>query len=524
MSGASGMGRPELVFGLVGPVGTRLFDLKKSLVDSLKGFNYSTVDIHVSDLLRDFKDWVDEPDLTTFTRIKHRQRLGFAFRSGLQDGAALALAAIAKIREERAKISGDADSPGVNHAFILDQLKHPAEVALLRKVYGSSFLLVAGHQPEEKRATQLAQMQANDEQVTDSVAYLGLARSIILIDTKENDEQGLGQNTRDTYPLADFFANLGLISGEYPVGRFVELLFGYPLHTPDPSEYAMYQASSVALGSSDENRQVGAAIVRFAHRKSNIGKVRNTVVVALGMNEVPRRGGGFYGQEDSPDGRDQWLLAFKHVNRAESIKLSMLKELLERIKKKDWLKVEGSSSHELARDLLPHLKGTQFLNIGEFMRPVHAEMAAIIDAARRGVAIDRLTMYVTTFPCHNCAKHIIAAGIRQVIYLEPYPKSRTSFLHEEEVLLSASEYIEDDDKVVFLAYTGVAPRQYQRLFSMAARGGKNGVSLQDWQVKKATLWPLYVSPFAFHSSIAAEKAALKALNVEIYNWDAAKLG
>ena len=215
MSDASEISRPEMVFGLVGPVGTRVSDLKSSLTSNLHRFNYSTVDIHVSDLLRHFTGWVDEPDSNTFTRIKHRQKSGFEFRSKLEDGAALARAAIAKIREERAKISGNADAPAAGHAFILDQLKHPAEVALLREVYGESFLLIAGHAPDEKRAEQLAQMQAKDEQATDSTIYIGEARSIIATDTKQEDEKGLGQNTRDAYPLADFFANLGIVSGEH---------------------------------------------------------------------------------------------------------------------------------------------------------------------------------------------------------------------------------------------------------------------------------------------------------------------
>ena len=42
-------------------------------------------------------------------------------------------------------------------------------------------------------------------------------------------------------------------------------------------------------------------------------------------------------------------------------------------------------------------------------------------------------MYVTTFPCHNCAKHIIAAGLERVVYLEPYPKSRAKTLYDEDI-------------------------------------------------------------------------------------------
>ena len=66
----------------------------------------------------------------------------------------------------------------------------------------------------------------------------------------------------------------------------------------------------------------------------------------------------------------------------------------------------------------------------EFGRMVHAEMAALMDAARRGISVKGCLMYVTTFPCHMCARHIIAAGIQKVIYIEPYPKSKVGELYE----------------------------------------------------------------------------------------------
>jgi deoxycytidylate deaminase len=55
----------------------------------------------------------------------------------------------------------------------------------------------------------------------------------------------------------------------------------------------MYQASAVALRSSDDNRQLGAAIVSISEDPS--GKIKNTDVIAVGMNEVPRGGGGLLG-------------------------------------------------------------------------------------------------------------------------------------------------------------------------------------------------------------------------------------
>ena len=176
------------------------------------------------------------------------------------------------------------------------------------------------------------------------------------------------------------------------------------------------------------------------------------------------------------------------------------------------------------KELLNSPNKTQYKNISEFQRQVHAEMAALVDSARRGVAVDGLTMYVTTFPCHNCAKHIIAAGLNQVVYLEPYAKSRVRELHPEEVDLDARDgKSSNDDRVKFVAYTGVAPRQYSRLFSMTSRGAKNGLALKAWNDKHAILTPPYMLKNAALSYTENERAALEGLNVSDFHWDRAAI-
>jgi cytidine deaminase len=325
-------------------------------------------------------------------------------------------------------------------------------------------------------------------------------------------------------------------SGEYEVERFIDLLFGHPFHTPRPDEVAMYHAGAAALRSSDESRQVGAVIVSV--KRDSRRKTSNVDVIATGMNEVPMRGGGFYwdGASESPDARDQWLIAFNASDdRALTIKKGVVRELLEILNRRKLFKNEITSTEmsKLLKELIPDgLKGTQFMNIGEFQRQVHAEMAALIDSARRGVAVDRQTMYVTTFPCHNCAKHIIAAGLRHVVYLEPYPKSRAKMLHDEEIELESKLGAPSDDnttqskqddkvpKVVFSPYTGIAPRQYQRLFSMSGRGRKSGgFALKEWGSKKATLSPEHLVRNAFASYLLAERQELTRLPVEKFKWD-----
>jgi dCMP deaminase len=61
---------------------------------------------------------------------------------------------------------------------------------------------------------------------------------------------------------------------------------------------------------------------------------------------------------------------------------------------------EGSHSHEQAT--------------------VHAEQNAIVDCANRGVSTAGATAYITHYPCINCFKILVAAGIKEIKYLHVY--------------------------------------------------------------------------------------------------------
>ncbi len=56
----------------------------------------------------------------------------------------------------------------------------------------------------------------------------------------------------------------------------------------------------------------------------------------------------------------------------------------------------------------------------ELCRGIHAEQNAIIQAAYHGVSIRGATLYCTNLPCSICAKMIINAGIRAIVYLSGY--------------------------------------------------------------------------------------------------------
>ena len=57
----------------------------------------------------------------------------------------------------------------------------------------------------------------------------------------------------------------------------------------------------------------------------------------------------------------------------------------------------------------------------ELCRSVHAEQNAIVQAAKLGISLDGGTLYCTHQPCVICAKMIINAGIKRVVYSEGYP-------------------------------------------------------------------------------------------------------
>ncbi|MBQ6175375.1 MAG: cytidine/deoxycytidylate deaminase family protein [Clostridia bacterium] len=82
---------------------------------------------------------------------------------------------------------------------------------------------------------------------------------------------------------------------------------------------------------------------------------------------------------------------------------------------------------ECLRDKLGIPSGTR----AEVCYATHAEQNAIIQAAKLGVSIDGATLYCTHQPCSVCAKMIINAGIRRVIYRDGYPDDFSLALFEE---------------------------------------------------------------------------------------------
>ena len=59
---------------------------------------------------------------------------------------------------------------------------------------------------------------------------------------------------------------------------------------------------------------------------------------------------------------------------------------------------------------------------------IHAEMNAIIWAARKGISIEDATIYVTLEPCSECSKNLIASGIKRIVYKTPYEHTHSDVI------------------------------------------------------------------------------------------------
>lgn len=229
----------------------------------------------------------------------------------------------------------------------------------------------------------------------------------------------------------------------------------------------MYMAKGASLRSLDLSRQVGAAIFSKRHE-----------VIALGCNEVPKGGGGTYwAQSGSEDARDfKW-----GSDPNDEKKRSLILDLFERLSANGLMETECV---EKIDEMLQHpaVKDSQLMDIIEFGRILHAEMSALMDAARLGRAVQDAALFCTTFPCHICAKHIVGSGIDTVYFLEPYPKSAAFTLHPDSIEVEGSSRVHyaNYEKAKFTHFYGISPRRYRDFFEKSLRKNKVTGKSQDW--------------------------------------------
>ncbi len=476
----------EIVIALVGAVGTELSRVEGALSTKLAAFGPRL--IHVS---KHVIAPTINPELAgcagEYNRINRMMNAGDELRQKSGEHGILAMGvalAISKFRSNPGKIN-------LKTAYIISSLKHPEEVKHLRQTYPHGFYLIGVHADRARRFAHLI----DDKRMTKNEATVLMRRD-------QDEKLDWGQKVTETFHLADFFLRL---EGDedrmkQSLARIVDIVFGDPYKTPTFNEYAMFLAFSASLRSADLSRQVGAVIARGGE------------IIATGANDCPKPGGGLYwptfdprtqSYQDTPMGRD-WTRK-SDSNKAEQDKIiniivkqarsiGLRSDEVKRINKiidelsagrstkknRDaLLKIksiiaEGHIDREQLRDCL---NLSPIRDLTEFGRVVHAEMEALLSCARNRTSTVGATLYSTTFPCHNCAKHIIAAGISRVIFVEPYQKSKAQTFHGADAIKvgfgeSGPDSEAPIDHVQFEHFVGVGPRRFFDLFSMKLTSGR----------------------------------------------------
>lgn len=462
---------PEIIFGIVGPIGVNIEIVIEYLSDSLRRVNYSPCVIRITEALNSVKPLPNVEQKTYDGRYHSLIKKADDFCKEVGSHAALAGLAIGEIRRLRVDINRDQkrplDEPARGTAYIIRQLKRPQEIELLRKTYGRKFVQISVFLDGDDREAEIAdKIQHFDSTPVEREEAVKRAADLIAKDASEADNE-FGQRVSDIFHLGDVFVvGQKSLASKETVDRFIRAFFGHNGISPTKSEYGMYAAAAASLRSLDLSRQVGAAI--FTARGE---------LISQGCNEVPKPFGGTYWSDDPKQYRDFELGRDENHFR----KVSIVHDLVERLGKLGVLSDQFTVDREVSeqvKELLrrSQIKNAKIMDIIEFGRMIHAEMSAITDAARIGRPVLGGTLFCTTFPCHVCAKHIVSSGVSEVVFLEPYPKSKAKDLNPDSITFSTDEAKE---KVLFRPFIGISPRRYRDIFEKGKRKDENGNAV-DW--------------------------------------------
>lgn len=457
----------ELFFAVVGHAGSGTSDIAKTLKKALENPSmddgpFTTEILKASDVIAEWAAAKGNPvSLVPGKMISNA--------SGLQDAgdkmrinnhAAVAQGLVAKIRVKRGELQksptnkGESVVPdGKRRAYILDSIRHPAEVHLLRSVYHSAFSLIGIVCEEEVRI----------QRIMNKYADAGRDKAKKFMERDKHAEEKHGQHVSDAFHLADIFLDNtqeryknGLPNELWTIpeqlSRFIAIITHQEIVRPTIDESAMHAAHGAKLRSSCLSRQVGAAVV----------DTKGTVI-STGTNEVPCAKGGVYRNLNNEEpGFDDGRCAFRNGDKYCS-NTREHNEIINDIVNCVSTIAEAGSREELVKKL----KKTRIASLIEFSRAVHAEMDALLSAARLGTSIVGTRVFVTTFPCHYCARHLVSAGVDEVQFIEPYPKSQALKLHNDSITMDLEGWQAPSNSgtmVLFRPYTGVAPRMYERAF------------------------------------------------------------
>jgi deoxycytidylate deaminase len=457
----------ELFIGICSPIGS----LKEIVIDKITeaisiNYGYEVEHIKLSQFIDDYNFSSEEADnisndtskTNIFNQYIEKIEKGNLIRKN-NNNSFLAEKTIQKIHLERLSV---AKSKGIQQpkaedfetrrkCYIIDSIKSKEELELFRKVYTENFYQISLFSPLEDRKENLLNKGFKKDEI----------EKIIEIDDKQNFNHG--QNVRGTFVDGDFFMRVSeenIINISNKIKRFFNLIFESTIVTPTIEEQSMYYAKSASGNSACLSRQVGACIID-----------ENNNTLSTGWNDVPKFGGNLYTSDSLIDNRCYNKGFCSNDAQKDKLVDNIIDSLISDEDLKNIFEIDNVINQKLVEKIKSNLKNSKVKDLIEFSRSVHAEMHAIIQGSQTtGSKMINGKLFCTTYPCHNCARHIVVAGITEVYYIEPYVKSLCLTLHND----SMTENEKISNKVKILMFDGVAPRNYLTFFTNFAERKENG--------------------------------------------------
>jgi deoxycytidylate deaminase len=330
-----------------------------------------------------------------------------------------------------------ADQLPSNSLVVFDGIRNAAEVDYLRETFPNFFLITVWC-PQEKRW----------ERIKDQ--YKESYTEFVNDDNRDrNEEIEYGQQVQLCVDKADIVirndephhskeATKKAMQGK--IKEYIDLLGRKTVRIPHHDEMAMTLAYTSSLRSMCLKRTVGAVITN-----------RSGIVISTGYNE-------------NPEPLPPCLVKFKYCYKDSCLK-EHFASLINRRTRCPYCHQELTDSVDYkctkcSKNLIPAFSPDRGMSR---CTAIHAENMAIMNASGRN--LKDTILYTTTFPCSQCARQIVFAGISEVVYTEPYPDQ------------DSARFLVDLTGIKVRMFEGVKARAFDRVFTNVRQENEKKYSL-----------------------------------------------
>ena len=431
-----------LIMGFTGPIGSGCSFVAEGIANAYPNkFKYIKISDQLYHLLK--KDGIEHPS------IEQLQNKGNELRRE-NGGAFLVKSLMDRLLED--------DEYKTVDGLILDGIKNSEEVKYLR--FFPWFYLFSVHAEKSVRMNRCI-----NKIVTNSDEFEKIDKR------DELENESFGQQVKECDYLSDIILLNNETIIEYPTTKkreFLDRIYNRyiirmeelrenrlsPDNQPTVDEFAMTTAYIVSKMSSCLKRKVGAIIIENAKLGNEIDNRETNssmpIIISSGYNEVPlgSKPCMFEYEKCYRDYlQEKHALNIKYCpNCGEKIDVrvgcvfcgteySEFKKICDNCHKEisaDIICPNSDCGIDIFRNFLPGAKKSPG-KLLDLCRSLHGEENALLNLAKNGGNSNRdLIMYVTTQPCNLCANKIVASGIKEVVFSEPY------FMKESDQILQSA--------------------------------------------------------------------------------------